>query len=154
MSRRIGAASAVLLGCLAITSAASRAEQPPRAADVPRSAHDIEVTATGCLSGDTLTETNLNRNPSNGVPNPARRWRLRVTSAQRQLLKELDPGRQVEVWGVADGRELESATVGKSVRVGPGRAYVGAESKKTPARAVVLPTLVVETVKQTADSCR
>ncbi|MEZ5284569.1 MAG: hypothetical protein R2712_07140 [Vicinamibacterales bacterium] len=50
---------------------------------------EVEVEAVGCVSGTTLTETNLNRNPSNGAENPNRRWRLRLSKAQEAALKEL-----------------------------------------------------------------
>lgn len=146
---------ACVIAVVILAGGADTSTQQPRVPGTKPSEHDIEVTATGCLSGDTLVEMNLNRNPSNPVPNPARRWRLRLTSAQREAVKMLDAGRQVEVWGVADRRELESGMVGKSVKVGPGRAYVGAESKKTPAREpVVVPTLVADSIKQTQDRCR
>jgi hypothetical protein len=115
---------------------------------------EIEVVAVGCVSGTTLTETNLNRNPSNGAENPARRWRLRLSKEQERALKEIGPN-QVEVVGYANERELESATLTKSARVGLGRAYVGVGSSRTAAPdRVATPTLRVESFRQTRDTCR
>lgn len=134
---------------LALAVDAPTFAQQPRVPDAKSTGQDIDVQATGCLSGDTLVKQNLDRNPSNPVPNPARRWRLRLTGGQGEALKTLDPKRQVEVWGVVDRHELES---GLAARACVGR--VGAESKKTPASApMVLPTPTVDSITQTQDRC-
>src|SRR5262245_19924424 len=82
---------------------------------------EVEVVAIGCVSGTTLTETNLTRNPSSGAENPARRWRLSLSKAQEKALKEIGPN-QVEVFGFAREMELESASLVKTQKIGPGRA--------------------------------
>jgi hypothetical protein len=115
---------------------------------------EVEVAAIGCVSGSTLTETNLTRNPSSGAENPARRWRLRLSKAQERALKEIGPNK-VEVLGFANVMELENATLVKSQKVGPGRAYVGAGSSRTVAPdRPALPTLRVESFTRTQDKCR
>lgn len=115
---------------------------------------EIEVQATGCVSGDTLTETNLNRGSSSDGLNPTRRWRLRLTKEQRAELKKLQ-GQQVEIVGVARESELAASRVVKTIPAPRGRVYVGTESSRTPSREqAVPPTLNVGSFKATHERCR
>jgi hypothetical protein len=130
------------------------AQPSPPAPDRQAKDREIEVQAIGCVSGDTLTETNLNRGSSSEGLNPARRWRLRLTKEQRAALREVQ-GKQVEVTGVARESEVEAGRVIKSARAGRGRVYVGTESSRSAAREqVVVPTLTVSTFKARSESCR
>jgi hypothetical protein len=118
--------------------------QPPK--------HDeIEVRAVGCIAGDTLTET---RTDSPEDLNSTRRWRLRLSKELQKALEEI-AGKQVEVFGLAKRDEVSRPMVAKSVRVGRGRAYVGAKSSRRPQNEPVqIPTLRVTAIAGRAEDCR
>jgi hypothetical protein len=125
----------------------------PPANTQPKSG-EVNVQVIGCVSGDTLTETNLNRGTSSEGLNPTRRWRLRLTKAQRATLKEISD-RQIEIFGAAKESEIKSAMLVKRAKVGKAHVYVGAESSRRPGREQAgLPTLTVATFAARSDVCR
>lgn len=128
--------------------------QPGPAAQPQPRRGEVDVQVTGCVSGDTLTETNLNRTSSSEGLNPSRRWRLRLTSEQREQLRKVRD-KQVEMIGVANEAELKSARVVKSVPAGRGRVYVGADSSRTASREQPIPpTLTVGRFTVKTEACR
>ena len=142
--------------CWASTVFAQPARPPVQTAD----RGEVEVQVVGCVSGDTLTETNLNRaeghaNSAEGL-NPKGRWRLSLSKEQREQLRKLSRN-QVEIFGSVRKSELESGRIVKSARVGKkGRAWVGTSGSKgkSDVEAVALPLLRVGSFKALEGTCR
>jgi hypothetical protein len=140
-------------------SASALFAQVPRPPAQTTERREIEVQVVGCVSGDTLTETTLNRTEgrsnSEQSLNSRGRWRLSLTREQREQLRKLSR-HQVEVIGVARVSELESGRVVKTARVGKGRVYVGADATKRTVddEPVALPLLRVGAFRSLEGLCR
>jgi hypothetical protein len=134
--------------------------QPARPPAQTTDRGEVEVQVVGCVSGDTLTETTLNRtegqsNSSESL-NPKGRWRLSVSKEQREPLRELSP-HPIEIFGTVRESELARGRVVKSVRVGKaGRAWVGTSTSKNgpDVEAIALPLLRVGSFKRLEGACR
>ena len=120
---------------------------------------EVEVQVVGCVSGDTLTETTLNRTEgrSNSTEslNPKGRWRLSVSREQREQLRKLSRN-QVEIVGLVRKSELDTGRIGKTARVGKARVWVGAGTSKGTydEEPVALPLLRVGAFKAMEGTCR
>ena len=149
----------IFLFMLGVCWASSVFAQPARPPAQTTDRDEIEVQVVGCVSGDTLTETTLNRTEgqanSSGSLNPEGRWRLSVSKQQREQLRKLARN-QVEILGVVRKSELESARVIKSAPVGKARVWVGTGSSKAGSskQSVDLPILRVGSFKRLEGTCR